>query len=150
MGASLWLGACREQDGRRIFRSTRAPLAPPRAAERPLPGEDPQHLADAIARLLAPPAEIDVSHLPERLLPVRGFLDRFRRLLDERGTFTFDDAIGGLDRMGVAVAFWALLDLYKRGEVRMVQAEPFSAIRIARSSGLVVEQADGTAEEAVA
>ena len=34
-------------------------------------------------------------------------------------TFTFDDAVDGLDRMGVAVAFWALLELYKRGEVRM-------------------------------
>lgn len=138
--AAAWLGARREEAGRRVFRSVRAPLAPPRAADRAQPAEDPQRLADAIAALLEPPAPVDVSHLPKRLLPVGDFLSRFRRLLDERGTFTFDDAVGGLDRMGVAVAFWALLDLYKRGEVRMVQAEPFAPIRIARSSGLMVER----------
>jgi segregation and condensation protein A len=148
--AAEWLGARREQDGRRIFRSTRAPLAPPRTAERPLPDEDPQRLVEALSRLLEPPAEVDVSHLPKRLLPVRSFLDRFRTLLDERGTFTFDDAIGGLDRMGVAVAFWALLDLYKRGEVRMAQSEPFAPIRIARSAGLIVDHGEDEAEEAVA
>lgn len=148
--AAEWLGARREQDGHRIFRSTRAPLAPPRVAERPLPSEDPQGLADAIARLLTPPQQIDLSHLPTRLLPVRSFLDRFRSLLDERGTFTFDEAIDGLDRMGVAVAFWALLDLYKRGEVRMAQAEPFAPIRIARSAGLILDHGDDTAAEAVA
>jgi segregation and condensation protein A len=148
--AAQWLGARRDHDGRRVFRSTRAPLAPPRVAERPLPNEDPRHLADAMARLLAPPPQIDVSHLPKRLVPVRTFLDRFRLLLDERGTFTFDDAVGGLDRMGVAVAFWALLDLYKRGEVRMVQTEAFAPIRVARSAGLIVERGDDEAEEAVA
>ena len=51
--AAEWLGAHREEGGRRVFRSVRAPLAPPRTAERPLPDEDPQRLADAIARLLA-------------------------------------------------------------------------------------------------
>ena len=33
-------------------------------------------------------------------LPVRGFLDRTAALLDERGTFTFDEAVDGLDRVG--------------------------------------------------
>ena len=136
--AAEWLGAKREADGRRVFRSVRAPLAPPRTADRPLPGEDADRLAAAIDRLLQPPPVVDISHLPKRLLPVASFLQRFRRLLVERGTFTFDDAVGGLDRMAVAVAFWALLDLYKRGEVRMAQAEPFAPIRIARAAGLLV------------
>ena len=155
--AAEWLGARRQADGRRVFRSVRAPLAPPRTADRALPDEDPQRLADAIGRLLQPPPVVDISHLPKRLLPVGSFLQRFRRLLVERGTFTFDDAVSGLDRMTVAVAFWALLDLYKRGEVRMVQAEPFAPIRIARAAGLLVtpeqEQVPETAadeEEAVA
>jgi segregation and condensation protein A len=136
--AAEWLGAKREADGRRVFRSGRPPLAPPRAGERPLPAEDPQRLATAIDGLLQPAPVVDISHLPKRLLPVGSFLQRFRRLLVERGTFTFDDAVGGLDRMAVAVAFWALLDLYKRGELRMAQAEPFAPIRIARASGLLV------------
>ncbi len=145
--AADWLGARREADGRRVFRSGRAPLAPPRAAERPQPGEDPARLAAAITALLEPPPVVDISHLPKRLLPVGDFLHRFRRLLVERGTFTFDDAVSGLDRMGVAVAFWALLDLYKRGELRMVQAEPFAPIRIARASGLLVTADDDAADE---
>ena len=139
-----------------MFRSGRAPLAPPRTADRPLPGEDAERLAAAVERLLQPPPVVDISHLPKRLLPVANFLQRFRRLLVERGTFTFDDAVGGLDRMAVAVAFWALLDLYKRGEVRMAQAEPFAPIRIARAAGLLVTPDErpgvesGDEEEAVA
>jgi segregation and condensation protein A len=140
--AAEWLGAKRAADGRRVFRSGRAPLAPPRTADRPMPDEDAGRLAAAVDRLLQPAPVVDISHLPKRLLPVGGFLQRFRRLLVERGTFTFDDAIGGLDRMGVAVAFWALLDLYKRGELRMAQAEPFAPIRIARASGLLVTSGD--------
>jgi segregation and condensation protein A len=143
--AAEWLGARRAAEGRRVFRSVRAPLAPPRTADRPMPGEDAARLAAAIEGLLAPPPAVDISHLPKRLLPVGSFLQRFRRLLVERGTFTFDDAVGGLDRMAVAVAFWALLDLYKRGEVRMVQAEPFAPIRIARAAGLLVTPDDARA-----
>jgi segregation and condensation protein A len=145
--AADWLGARREAGGRRVFRSGRAPLAPPRAAERPQPSEDPARLAAAITALLEPPPVVDISHLPKRLLPVGDFLQRFRRLLVDRGTFTFDDAVGGLDRMGVAVAFWALLDLYKRGELRMMQAEPFAPIRIARASGLLVTSGDGVDDD---
>jgi segregation and condensation protein A len=151
--AAEWLRRRREDVGRRIFRTERAPLAPRRPAERPLPSEDPQRLVEGIARLLTPPVAPDISHLPRRLLPVRDFLDRFRRLLDERGTFTFEDAVEGLDRMGQAVAFWALLDLYKRGEVRMGQVDPFAPIRIARASNLLgAAEADAAllAEEAVA
>ena len=154
--AAEWLRRRREEVGARLFRSTPPALRAPRPRDQPLPPGDPGSLVAAIARLLAPPPTPDLAHLPRRLLPVRDFLDRFRRLLDERGTFTFDDACAGLDRMGQAVAFWALLDLYKRGELRMAQVDPFAPIRIARASGLLVgREGDATAgaglnEEAVA
>jgi segregation and condensation protein A len=138
--AAEWLRRRREEVGRRLFRATAPALRAPRPLEQPLPPGDPAALVAAIARLLAPPPTPDIGHLPRRLLPVRDFLDRFRRLLDERGTFTFDDACSGLDRMGQAVAFWALLDLYKRGELRMAQVDAFAPIRIARASGLLVER----------
>ena len=51
------------------------------------------------------------------------------------------------------VAFWALLELYKRGEVRMVQAEPFAPIRVARvGPRLIARSPSGRTrpEEAVA
>jgi segregation and condensation protein A len=136
--AARWLAARRQELGRRVFRAGPPALRPPRPAAQPLPQEDPAPLAAAVGRLLEPPAEVDISHLPRRLLPVRDFLQRFRTLLDERGTFTFDEAVDGLDRMGQAVAFWALLELYKCGELRMGQKEPFAPIRIARAAALGV------------
>jgi segregation and condensation protein A len=139
--ATEWLAARRSGLGRRVFRSVPPPLAPRRAADAPLPSEDPQRLREAIARLLEPPEPVDVSHLPRRMLPTRVFLERLRALLDERGTFTFEEAVGGLDRMSQAVAFWALLELYKAGEVRMAQAEPFAPIRIARAARTRGEEA---------
>jgi segregation and condensation protein A len=132
--ATAWLAARREDVGRRVFRSVPPPLAPRRPADVPMPTEDPIQLRAAITRLLQPPQQVDVSHLPRRILPTRIFLERLRGLLAERGTFTFEDAVGDLDRMSQAVAFWALLELYKAGEVRMSQAEPFSPIRIARAA----------------
>ena len=136
--AARWLADRRIEVGRRVFRTGPAPLASRRPVDRPLPEEDPLALRAAIGRLLEPPPTPDLSHMPRRLVPIRDFLDRFRRLLDERGTFHFDDAVVGLDRMAQAVAFWALLDLYKRGEVRLAQLEPFAPIRIARSSRIAV------------
>ena len=38
------------------------------------------------------------------------------RGLLRRGTFSFDEAVAGADRMTVAVTLFALLELYKRGE----------------------------------
>ncbi len=151
--AAEWLRRRREEVGARLFRTTPPALRAPRPRDQPLPAGDPRGLVAALTRLLTPPPSPDLAHLPKRLLPVRDFLDRFRRLLDERGTFTFDDACAGLDRMGQAVAFWALLDLYKRGEVRMAQVDPFAPIRIARAAGLLLdrdEALDSEASEAVA
>ncbi len=129
--AAAWLGDRRHDLGRRLFRVGPAPLAAPRPPDREVMSSDPAALAAAITRLLRPALAVDLSHLPRRLVPVRDFLARFRRLLDERGSFTFDDAVSGLDRMGIAVAFWALLDLYRRGEVLLAQPEAFAAIEVA-------------------
>ena len=66
---------------------------------------------------------------------MRRFLQHLRRLLDERGTFTFEEAAGHLGRAEQAVAFWALLELYRHGEARVVQTEAFGTIRVARTVG---------------
>ena len=41
------------------------------------------------------------------------------RGLLRRGTFSFDEAVEGADRMTVAVTLFALLELYKRGEAAL-------------------------------
>ena len=144
--AARWLGERREQLGRRVFRGAPAPLAPrrPPAAQ---PPEQPAALAAALARLLEPPEQLEVEPPRFRVVSVRPFLDRLRRALAEQGTFLFDDEIADLDGAEQAAAFLALLELYKRGELRVAQAELFAPIRVARSAGLLVR---GTPIEASA
>jgi segregation and condensation protein A len=131
--AAGWLADRREEIGRRVFRSTPPPLAPRRPPAEQLP-EDPQRLAVALAALLEPPERFDAAQMPRRHVSIRPFLDRFRSLLVERGTFVFDEQVNALGRAEQAAAFLALLELYKRGEIRVGQAETFAPIRVARSA----------------
>ena len=62
--------------------------------------------------------------------PLEQFLERFRALLRARAAFPFDDEVDGLTRLEQAVAFLALLELRKAGEVRLDQAEPFAPISV--------------------
>ena len=73
-----------------------------------------------------------MSHLPKRLLPVASFLTGSAPCSTSAARSRSTTPSTASTGWRVAVAFWALLDLYKRGEVRMVQAEPFAPIRIAR------------------
>jgi segregation and condensation protein A len=133
--AAGWLGTRRDELGRRFFRTVRAPLAPrPRPAD--LRPERPAALAEALARLLEPPAKLDIATIRGRSVPVGPFLRRFRELLRARGTFMFDEQVEGLGREEQAAAFLALLELYKRGELRAGQAQAFGPIRVARTVGL--------------
>lgn len=128
---AAWLAARQAEIGRRIFRTGRPALAPPRATDRPLSAEDPARLVDAVRRLLEPPQQVDISHLPKRMLPVSVFVDRLRTLLAARSRFEFDEAVVGMDRMSQAVAFWALLELYRRDEVDVAQPVQFGPIMVA-------------------
>ena len=59
--------------------------------------------------------------------------ERFRALLARRRLFDFDQEVTGLERVEIAVAFLALLELRKQGEITISQAEPFAPMRIARA-----------------
>ncbi len=52
------------------------------------------------------------------------------RALLRRGSFTFDEAVASADRVTVAVTLFALLELYKQGELTWTQDEPFGEITI--------------------
>jgi segregation and condensation protein A len=145
--AAGWLGDRRDELGRRVFRTVRAPLAPrPRPAD--LRPERPAALAEALGRLLEPPAKLEISAIRGRSVPVGPFLRRFRELLRARGTFTFDEQVNGLPRDEQAAAFLAILELYKRGELRTGQAEPFGPIRVARTVGLLAGMTPPAHDEA--
>ena len=57
------------------------------------------------------------------------------RALLRRGSFDFDEAVRGADRMTVAVTLFALLELYKRGEAGWEQRESFGEISVRGRSG---------------
>jgi len=122
-----WLERRLAAETDRYFRLGPAPLAPPPA--RALDPQDPHGLARAIRALAADPPAPSLSHLALRLPPVERFLERFRALLRRSG-FVFDDEVDGLSRIEQAVAFLALLELRKAGEVRLSQQAPFEPIGV--------------------
>jgi segregation and condensation protein A len=91
--------------------------------------QDPAVLGEAIGRLLLMPPEISVRHIATPRVSVTERLAHLRALL-RRGTFSFDEAVEGADRMTVAVTLFALLELYKRGEADWSQGECFGEIAI--------------------
>jgi chromatin segregation and condensation protein Rec8/ScpA/Scc1 (kleisin family) len=68
-----------------------------------------------------------------RFPPVSQFLEKWRSLLRRRARVDFDREVAGLSRVEVAVAFLALLELRKQGEVALAQAAPIAPIRISRA-----------------
>jgi segregation and condensation protein A len=92
-------------------------------------GQDPQVLGQAIGRLLLMPPAINVRHIAAPRVTVAERLAHLRGLL-HRGTFSFDDAVQGADRMTVAVTLFALLELYKSGEATWEQQESFGEIAV--------------------
>jgi segregation and condensation protein A len=113
------------------FRLGPAPLAP--TPERKLAPQSPLQLVEALRLLAVEPPEPSVAHMALRFPPVAQFLERWRLLLRRRSRFDFDQEVAGLSRVEVAVAFLALLELRKQGEIAIAQAAPFAPIRISRS-----------------
>jgi segregation and condensation protein A len=90
---------------------------------------DPHRLAAAIEQLLVPPPSVDVRHMATPRVSLAERLDHLRRLL-RKGGFSFEEAVGGADRVAVAVTLFAVLELYKQGELTWSQDEPFGEITI--------------------
>jgi segregation and condensation protein A len=90
---------------------------------------DPARLASALGELLRLPEPVDVTHMAAPKVSVAERLSHLRALL-RRGSFTFSDAVARADRVTVAVTLFALLELYKQGELTWTQEQPFAEIRI--------------------
>ena len=90
---------------------------------------EPRLLGEAIGRLLLTPPAISVRHIAIPRVSVAERLQHLRTLL-RRGSFSFEEAVAGVDRMTVAVTLFALLELYKRGEVDWEQQQSFGEISV--------------------
>jgi len=114
------------------YRFRSAPLPPVlRRAVLPEAGAvyDPAVLARAIGTLLALPEPVDIGHMASPTVTVAERLSHLRALL-RRGSFSFDEAVARADRVTVAVTLFAVLELYKQGELDWTQEEPFGEIEI--------------------
>jgi segregation and condensation protein A len=91
---------------------------------------DPAKLAKAIGGLLRVPPKLDLGHVARPRVSIEQRLSHMRGLLSRVGTFSFDDAVKGADRVTEAVTLFALLELYKAGEADWEQTESFGPITI--------------------
>jgi segregation and condensation protein A len=128
--AAVWLAERLAEP--RYFRLGPAPLAP-KPPEPQFASQQPEQLAQVLRFLAVPPPEPSTAHMALRFPPVGQFLERWRSLLTRRSRLDFDQETAGFSRIEVAVAFLALLELRKTGEVAVSQAAPFAPIRISRA-----------------
>ena len=134
-GAAGWL---RERSGLAeavLYRSAPLPDALRRlSVEQAEACYDPAVLGAALGGLLRTPPPVDVSHMTTPRVTLAERLTLLRELL-RRGSFAFDDAVRGADRLTEAVTLFALLELYKAGEADWDQSEAFGPITVRGSSG---------------
>jgi len=127
-----WLGAAAarraEQFGRGF--SPELPVAPP-----PPLVIDLNDLLAAAERVIALIPEPVLHRVVPRPLDVEGATERIQALLAERATFGWGDVVGERPTIvDVLSAFIALLELAKRGALRVHQEGPFAPMQIRRES----------------
>ncbi len=138
---AVWLRERLEERRDLYFRLGPAPLAP--SPERRLAAQEPLRLVEAMRGLAVEPPRVSLSHIALRFPPVSQFVERFRAVLVRRRRFDFDAEMRGLSRVEQAVAFLALLELRKEGEIAISQAAPFAPIRISRADVPLFDTDDG-------
>lgn len=90
---------------------------------------DPEQIGAALGDLLTEPPDVDISHIRPTVSLERR-LRALRDALGRRTDFDFEDEFGGEDRLTQAVTVFALLELYRKGEVTWEQDECFGPIRV--------------------
>jgi segregation and condensation protein A len=94
---------------------------------------EPRTLGAAIGELLKAPPAPDTSHIRPTVSLERR-LRALREALAASGRFDFDEEFGGEDRLTQAVTLFALLELYRKGEVSWDQRKPFGPIEVRRTA----------------
>jgi segregation and condensation protein A len=91
----------------------------------------PEQLAVAIGDLLTIPPAPDTSHI-RPTVSLQRRLRALRDVLSAHSSFDFDEQFGGQDRLTQAVTLFALLELYRKGEVTWEQRTAFGPIQVNR------------------
>ena len=123
-----------EELARRLAEYRRAKEAAAWLAERLEAESDRFFRLGLLWALAEEPPAVSLAHLELHFPPVAQFLERFRAVLRRRRVFDLDAEVEGMSRIEQAVAFLALLELRRGGEVALEQAAPFAPIRVSRSA----------------
>jgi len=94
---------------------------------------DPDLLGSALGDLLTEPPEVDISHI-RPTVSLQRRLQALRDALGRHSAFDFDDEFGGEDRLTQAVTIFALLELYRKGEVTWEQSQVCGPITVKRTT----------------
>jgi segregation and condensation protein A len=118
------LGELLEREEGVRFREAPLPASLRKTVTQPTDGsQNPEVLGEALGRLLQMPPAISLRHIGVPRITIAERLAHLRGLL-RRGRFSFDEAVQA------AVSLFALLELYKRGEVDWEQEESFGEIAV--------------------
>lgn len=90
---------------------------------------DPERLGAALGDLLAVPPDPDTGHIRPTVSLERR-LRALREALAGSESFDFDERFGGEDRLTQAVTIFAMLELYRKGEVTWRQRKPLGPIEV--------------------
>ncbi len=130
--AGEWLLERWEDENRYLYREVEYEEALVRAASDVLVGIDLYVLRDALRRLLEAERPLDVSYIAPIRVNIPDFMERIRRVLAEKSRTTFRELTADCRlRIEVIATFLALLELFKREEVDLFQAERFGDIQVA-------------------
>ena len=89
---------------------------------------------------------LDNEHVPPKRLPVALTVAAMDRVVRNKGVVSFSELLGGDTRPENVVAnFLAMLELFKRGAIRVSQAETFGDIDIAHIEGAPAFELDESA-----
>ncbi|GAB4242112.1 MAG: segregation/condensation protein A [Thermoleophilia bacterium] len=91
----------------------------------------PSKLKEQLERLLARHQGPDLTHISRIRVELPRQVALLRRILRERGTFSFDELFDKEEPLVQAVSLLAVIELMHQGEVLVEQASVFSDIRIA-------------------
>jgi segregation and condensation protein A len=91
----------------------------------------PEALRALAATALAPPKDLDLSHVTAIHVSLADAMDAVRARLIDRNGARFRDLIDGCrERIEVVVRFLALLELHREGKVELAQAQVFGDIEV--------------------
>lgn len=122
-----------EETGRRTFSRRAKPVLPPPPAT--FGAMAPDDLLRALLRMLAATAEIEKpAPLPRRVYTVAEKIDVIQLALAEGSRVTFSSLLTcTASRLEIIVTLLALLELIRKGEVEVEQAERFGEIHLLRT-----------------